>query len=179
MTGASSALRLRTAHTSALDGATLAATRALLRDVFGAELTDDDVEHCLGGIHALAHEHGELVGHAAVVQRRMLHGGRTLRAGYVEGVAVRADRRRRGVGGALMRALDPVLPTFHLAALCGTDAGIAFYEALGWQPWRGALSALTPAGIVPSDELVHVRPLAVALDLDGELTCDWREGELW
>ena len=35
-------------------------------------VTDDDWEHGLGGIHALAYEDDELVGHASVVQRRLL-----------------------------------------------------------------------------------------------------------
>jgi aminoglycoside 2'-N-acetyltransferase I len=35
----------------------------------------------------------ELVGHGAVVMRRLLHDAQALRTGYVEGVAVRADRR--------------------------------------------------------------------------------------
>ena len=60
-------------------------------------------------MHALVWEDGELVGHAALVQRRLLHGGRALRAGYVEGVGVRPDRQRRGHGAALMAALERVL----------------------------------------------------------------------
>src|ERR687888_2374798 len=87
---------LRVAHTADLDGATLAAARALLDDVFDGELTDDDWDHGLGGIHALAFEDGELVGHAAVVQRRLLYGGRALRAGYVEAGGGGAPRPPRG-----------------------------------------------------------------------------------
>src|SRR5689334_17170106 len=45
---------IRTAHTSALDNATLRAARALLEVAFDGELTAEDWEHCLGGIHALA-----------------------------------------------------------------------------------------------------------------------------
>ena len=83
---------VRTAHTSDLDVATLEAARALLDDVFD-DMTEEDWEHSLGGVHALAWEGDELVGHASVIQRRLLHGGRALRTGYVEGVGVRADRR--------------------------------------------------------------------------------------
>ncbi|HEY3021276.1 MAG TPA: GNAT family N-acetyltransferase, partial [Solirubrobacteraceae bacterium] len=97
---------VRTAHTADLDPATLGAARALLDAVFADDMSDHDWEHALGGVHALAWEDGELVGHASVVQRRLLHGGRALRTGYVEGVAVRPDRRRRGHGGALMAALE-------------------------------------------------------------------------
>src|SRR5919206_1915469 len=100
---------VRTVHTADLDRATLAAARALLYEVFAGDMEDQDWEHALGGVHALAFDDGELVGHASVVQRRLLHRGRALRAGYVEGVAVRADRRRRGHGAALMAALERVI----------------------------------------------------------------------
>jgi aminoglycoside 2'-N-acetyltransferase I len=49
----------------------------------------------LGGNHTLVIEDDELIGHASVVKRRMLHGGKALPSGYIEGVAVRGDRRRR------------------------------------------------------------------------------------
>ena len=88
-------ISVRTAHTAQLDPGTLADARSLLYAAFD-DMTEDDWEHSLGGIHALAYEGGELAGHAAVVQRRLLHGGRALRAGYVEGVGVRAEYRRRG-----------------------------------------------------------------------------------
>jgi aminoglycoside 2'-N-acetyltransferase I len=175
---------VRTAHTADLDAATLDAARALLDDVFrDDEMTADDWEHSLGGIHALACEDGELVGHASVVQRRLLHGGRALRAGYVEGVGVRPDRQRRGHGAAMMQALERVIRgAYDLGALGATDEAARFYEALGWQQWRGPTSAITPAGVVRTpdeDGGIYVLPLAHPLDLSGELTCDWRDGEVW
>ncbi|MFD0891946.1 aminoglycoside 2'-N-acetyltransferase, partial [Streptosporangium algeriense] len=65
---------VRTAHTSELDTATLGTAKRLLVEVFDGDLSDDDWEHALGGVHALAWRGTELVGHASVVQRRMLHG---------------------------------------------------------------------------------------------------------
>ena len=100
---------LRTAHTADLDPEELSASRALLYDVFGDELEESDWEHALGGVHALIWEGDELVGHASVVMRRMLHDGRALRCGYVEAVAVRADHQRRGHGGTLMEAVERVI----------------------------------------------------------------------
>ena len=174
---------IRTAHTAQLDDATLAAARALVEQAFAGEFDAHDWEHALGGMHALAFADGELVGHASVVQRRLLHAGRALRTGYVEGVGVRADHRRRGLGATLMAALDPVLRGgYELGALGATDAAQRLYAAAGWQPWRGPLSALTPAGIVrtpDADGAVYVLALGVALDLDAELTCDWRDGDVW
>lgn len=170
------------AHTGQFDAATRDAAQALLWAAFD-DLDETDWEHCLGGMHALAHEGPALVGHAALVQRRLLHGGRVLRAGYVEGVAVAAGSRRRGHGTAMMAALEGLARgAYDVVALGSTDEGEALYAGRGWLRWRGPTSALTPDGIVRTaddDGGVWVLPLRAALDLDGELTCDWREGDVW
>ncbi len=175
-------MRISAAHTADLATETLDRARALLFDVFD-HMTDEDWDHALGGIHALAWLDDELVGHACVIQRRLLHQGSALRTGYVEGVAVRTDLRRQGYGRALMAALDPyVQDGYDLGALSASDAGRVFYAALGWQVWRGPLSALTPAGIIRTpDEQggVYVLPGPVPVNLDAELTCDWRDGDVW
>jgi aminoglycoside 2'-N-acetyltransferase I len=171
-----------TAHTADMDGETRAAARALLYGAFD-DMTEHDWEHALGGIHALAWDGDDLVGHASVVQRRLMHGGRPLRTGYVEGVAVRADRRREGIGSAMMEKLERVIrAAFDVGALGASDEGAALYAARGWLRWIGPTSALTPSGIIrtPEDDgYVFVLPVAVELDLNDELTCDWREGDLW
>jgi aminoglycoside 2'-N-acetyltransferase I len=174
---------VQTLHTADLSPETLDAAQALLRDVFGDELTAEDWEHALGGVHALAFEDGELVGHGSVVQRRLLHGGQALRTGYVEGVAVRADRRRRGHGTAVMRALERVIRAAYLVGALGTtDEAASLYAGLGWRRWPGPLSALTPDGVqrTPDEEGgVYVLEVACELDFSGELTCDWRDGDVW
>ncbi len=173
---------LRTAHTADLDAGTRTAARALLYDVFD-DMTDDDWEHALGGVHALVWEGTELIGHASVIQRRLLTGGRALRAGYVEGVGVRADRRGRGYGAAMMDELERVIRNaYDLGALGATDEAAAFYAARGWQLWQGPSSALTPDGIVRTkddDGAIYVFPLQVPLDLSTGLTCGWRGGDVW
>jgi aminoglycoside 2'-N-acetyltransferase I len=176
--------RVRTAHTAELDRATLGAARALLDAVFGKdEMTDHDWDHALGGVHALVWEGDELIGHASVVQRRLLHGGRALRTGYVEGVGVRADRRRRGHGAMMMEALERVVRgAYELGALSAADEAAAFYTSLGWKRWEGPTSALTPTGTrrtEQDDGGVYVLPVTARLDLSGGLTCDWRDGEVW
>jgi aminoglycoside 2'-N-acetyltransferase I len=174
---------LLVAHTGDLDPATLERAHAMLVAAFEGDFAADDWEHSLGGMHAIAWDDGELVGHAALIQRRLVHGDRALRAGYVEGVGVRADWRRRGVGAALMEPLERLLRgAFDLGALGATDDGARLYQARGWQRWRGPLFALTPGGIVRTaadDGGVYVLPLGAPLDLDGELTCDWRDGDVW
>lgn len=176
-------ISVRTAHTAELDTATLRAARALLDDVFEGDMSDHDWEHSLGGVHAVIWDGHELVGHASVVQRRLLHCGRALRAGYIEGVGVRADQRRRGHGAAMMEALERVVRgAYEVGALGATDEAADFYAARGWKLWQGPTSALTPTGIARTereDGSVYVLPVAVPLDLSGELTCDWRDGDVW
>jgi aminoglycoside 2'-N-acetyltransferase I len=174
---------VRLAHTADLDRGTLEAARRLLDQAFEGDMSDDDWEHALGGVHALAWEDDELVGHASVVQRRLIHGGRSLRTGYVEGVGVRADRRRRGLAGAMMDALERVIRgAYELGALSASEGAIELYAGRGWQRWRGPTSVLTPTGISRTEDDdggVYVLPVAPPLDLDGELICDWRDGDVW
>ncbi|MGP4021570.1 GNAT family N-acetyltransferase [Saccharopolyspora sp. 5N708] len=174
---------VRAAHTADLDDATLQAARALLYDVFD-DMTEHDWEHCLGGVHALAWDDGALIGHGAVVQRRLLHAGRALRTGYIEGVGVRADHRRRGVGAMLMAELERVVRgAYELGALGASEEGMAFYAARGWQPWQGPTSILTPTGFrrtADEDGYIFVLPVTAPLDRTADLaTCDWRDGEVW
>jgi len=174
---------LQVAHTADLGVPALEQARALLFGVFEGDLGEHDWEHALGGVHALLWEGTELVAHASVVQRRMVHDGRAWRTGYVEAVGVRADRRRRGYGGAVMAPLERVIrEAYEVGALGATDEAIPFYRSRGWSCWRGPLSALTPSGVTPTPEEaggIFVLEVSAPLDLDGELTCDWRDGDVW
>ncbi|MFG1806036.1 GNAT family N-acetyltransferase [Streptomyces sp. NPDC049040] len=177
---------VRTLHTADLTPGLRGAIRRLLDGAFAGhadgDFTDADWDHTLGGLHTLVLEGDEPIGHSAVVQRRLLHGGRALRAGYVEAVAVRADRRRRGHGATVMAAAERIIRgSYDLGALGSSDEATGFYAARGWQVWAGRTSALTPGGILPTPDVdgwIHVLPVA-AIDLGGELTCDWRDGDVW
>jgi aminoglycoside 2'-N-acetyltransferase I len=170
-------------HTSAAGPAALAAAYGLLEEVFEGDFGAADWEHSLGGMHAFAWVGDALVGHGSVVQRRMLHNGRALRCGYVEGVGVRADQRRRGHGGAVMAALESVIRSaYDLGALGSTELGEPFYRSRGWLAWTGPLSALTPTGLRDTPEeqgAIYVFPGVIPLDLSAPLTCDWRDGDVW
>jgi aminoglycoside 2'-N-acetyltransferase I len=173
---------LRTAHTAGLGSAEKAAIRRLMDAAFG-DVSDDTFDNVLGGMHALVLEDGELIGHGSVVQRRLLHVGRALRTGYIEGVAVRADRRRQGHGALLMAALERVVRSaYQLGALGASPDGSRLYASRGWQLWRGPSSAMTPDGIrrtADTDGIIYVLPVSVPVDVSGQLTCDWRPGALW
>jgi len=179
------------AHTAQLDPALLRAAGAMVRAAFAqsraggvtGSFDDEDWDHALGGVHALVHDGGELVAHGSVVQRRFLHAGRSWRVGYVEAVAVAAAARRRGHGATVMAALEEVVRrAYDVGGLSATDDGAPLYRSRGWQLWRGPTAVLAPGGKVPTPEedgSVYVLPGAVPFDLDGELVCDWRDGDLW
>ncbi|MCO1576229.1 GNAT family N-acetyltransferase [Crossiella sp. SN42] len=173
----------RVLHTADLDAPTRRDLRALLDLAFDGEFPDEDWEHCLGGLHALLYSGDTLIGHAAVVQRQLLHQGRTLRTGYVEGVAVHPAHQRRGHGGTLMAPLERIIRHgYQLGALGAAQDAQPLYRRRGWLPWLGTTAALTPEGILPTPEeteAVHVLPVDAALDRTGLLTCDWRDGDLW
>ncbi|MDQ1025912.1 aminoglycoside 2'-N-acetyltransferase I [Streptomyces umbrinus] len=176
-------IRLRTAHTADLAPAELRAVRTLLDDAFEGDFSDEDWDHGLGGMHALVHDGSGLAAHGSVVMRRVLHRGRSLRTGYVEAVAVRADVRRTGLGGQIMAALEEVVDrAYALGALSASDEGAALYTARGWQVWRGRISALGPDGIVPlpdEEGTTFIRPASAGpLDPSRGLTFDWRDGDV-
>lgn len=157
--------------------------RSLLDEAFGERFDDLDFEHGLGGIHAAVYDGTELIGHGSVVMRRMLNGGRGVRTGYVESVAVRADRRRGGVGDAVMSALERVIRGgYELGALGASEAGAALYTSRGWSLWSGTSAVLSPAGIIPTPDMdggIYVLPVSVELDSAQPLVCDWRNGDVW
>ncbi|MGX1881445.1 GNAT family N-acetyltransferase [Streptomyces sp. NPDC055287] len=171
-----------TVHTADLEPAALDEIRGLLDAAFDGDFGEDDWDHTVGGIHAcLRDEHG-LAAHGSVIQRRVLHGGRSLRVGYVEGVAVRADRRREGLGGRVMEALERVIDrAYVLGALSASDDGAALYAGRGWEVWPGRIAALGPSGVVPlpdEEGSTYLRPVTGLPDASDALIFDWRSGDV-
>lgn len=173
----------RLVHTSDLDGETRQNIRRMLVAAFDGNFTDDDWEHTLGGMHAVILYHGALIGHAAVVQRRLLYDGSALRCGYLEGVAVHENWRGQGLGHSVMDAAEQVIQgAYQLGALSASGEAAAFYQSRGWLAWHGPTSVLAPEGPARSpgdDGSVFVLPVEVNLDLDTALACDWRDGDAW
>jgi aminoglycoside 2'-N-acetyltransferase I len=173
----------RLVHTSDLDNETREDARRMVFEAFGGEFTDADWDHSLGGMHALICDHGTIIAHAAVVQRRLLYRDTSLRCGYIEGVAVREDWRGLGLARAVMDAMEQVLRgAYQLGALSVTEAGRSIYISRGWLQWQGPTSVLAPAGVTrtPDDDNgLFVLPVSVELDATAEITCDWRDGDVW
>src|SRR3712207_5849997 len=74
-------------HTAQLAAASLETARLMVQLAFvenraagePGSFTDEDWDHALGGMHALAYEGEDLVAHGSVIQRRFLHAGRSWR----------------------------------------------------------------------------------------------------
>lgn len=167
-------LTARLVHTADLDAETREGARRMVIDA-------------LGGMHALICQHGALIAHGAVVQRRMIYADTVLRCGYIEAVAVREDARGQGLAMAVMDALEQVLRgAYQLGALSSSEAGRHLYISRGWLPWLGATSVLAPAGVTRTpddDRSLFVMPVGLPdgmeFDTTAELTCDWRAGDVW
>lgn len=178
---------LRRAATAELTADELEALRSFLGEAFGDDpeevFRDEDWEHTLGGIHVIAAEDGAILAHAAVVERTIHVGERPLRTGYVEAVATRVDRRREGLGRAVMTDAAAIIRAGYELGMLGTGVQ-AFYERLGWRVWRGPSAVRTSAGLVPSPDedgylMVLDTPTTPDLDPAAQISCEWRPGDSW
>jgi aminoglycoside 2'-N-acetyltransferase I len=175
---------LRRVASADLSTAELTALRRLLDEAFGDRFDDSDWYHSLGGYHVLAIEDRDPLAHAAVVERTLIAGGQSLRTGYVEVVATRPDRRRRGLAALVMREAGRIIQGYQLGGLSDGSGVQGFYERLGWEHWQGPTLVAAPGGPVRTADdddtvLVLRTPTTGDLDLTAPLTCDWRQGDVW
>ncbi|MDQ3385136.1 MAG: GNAT family N-acetyltransferase [Actinomycetota bacterium] len=169
--------------TSAAAAEHLGQVWALLDEAFGADFSEDDWAHCLGGTDVVLLDGAMVVTHAAVMSRTLEVGGRPLRTGYVEGVATRRGREGAGFATLVMTEVDALIrDRFELGALSTERHG--FYERLGWERWRGPTAVRSPSGLIRTEEeddgvlVLRFGPSA-ALDLRAPITCAARPGDAW
>lgn len=175
---------LRIAHTADLTAADHDAIWELLVDAFKGDVTREDYyDHAVGGLHVVSYDGDDLIGHASVIMRRLVHQGRALRAGYVEAVAVRTDRQRQGHGAALMDSAERIVrDAYELGALGTSDEGIPFYRARGWLQWQGTASVISADGVRQTPEeapYLYVLPVSADIDVTADLACYSRPGDDW
>ncbi len=169
-------------HSSQLTPATLQSVLALCEAAY-AEPLAQEFRNVGPGLHALGTVGDTLVTHAMLVNRTLIVDGHTsLHAAYVELVATHPAYQRRGCGSSIMRALVARMQGHDIAAL--SPAVPDFYQALGWEQWRGPLSVRDHAGEQPSDAEEQVMILRLpktpaSLDLDAPLSVEWRPGDAW
>ena len=173
---------LQVGHTAEFPRSALAKARELLFVVFD-DMAEDDWQHSLGGMHTMVFDGDAIVGHASVVQRRLIHLDTPLRTGYVEGVGVHPTLQGRGIGGRMMAELEPIINrAYEIGALGASDAAVDFYRNRGWVRWQGRSYALTPNGVVRTpdeDDGIFVWPSGHPINIEGDITCDWRDGDVW
>ena len=180
-----SAPRVRSAVGSDLAPPLVEELRTLLDAAFEGRFEDTDWAHALDGRHVWVEVGGRVVAHGSLVTRTLWHHERPLRAGYVEAVGVAPDQQGRGRAAAVMEALEASAGDHDVLALSSSEVGLGFYLRRGWVPWRGPTGVRAPHGDEPTPEddgAVLLRPGRVplaALDLDADLWCDWREGDVW
>jgi aminoglycoside 2'-N-acetyltransferase I len=175
--------RLRVLADADVPARTLAGIRRFLVAAFEGDFTDEDWEHTRGGWRVVAHEGSSAVSHAAVVPRRIIVADRAFRTGYLEGVATRPERQRRGLGSEVIaRATELVRERFELGAL---STGVpALYERFGWERWRGPSFVLDGAERIrtPGEDaglmVLRCGPSA-GIELTGPITCERRPGDDW
>jgi len=180
-------VRLRRVLTTDLTASEITIIRALLVTAFGSDeeerFDDDDWNHALGGVHFVLNVDGEIVCHAAVVERELHVGNQPLRTGYVEAVATAVGSQGAGLGSIVMADVTTYIrERFELGAL-GTGRQ-HFYERLGWLRWEGPAFVRTADGPrrTPDEEgyiLVLPTPSSPDLDMAASISCDWRPGDVW
>jgi aminoglycoside 2'-N-acetyltransferase I len=144
---------------------------------------DVDWDHALGGTHFVLEADGEIVSHAAVVDRELQLDGKPVRTGYVEAVGTAVDRQGAGLGSMVIADVTTYIrERFELGAL-GTGRH-HFYERLGWLTWKGPAFVRTAEGPrrTPDEEgyiLVLRTPSSPPFDLAASISCEWRPGDVW
>jgi aminoglycoside 2'-N-acetyltransferase I len=174
---------LHAASTAALSTSFLRDIRALLDIAFEGDFTDEDWDHAIGGVHVWLIGSGGLISHGSLVERTLMCSGQTLHVGYVEAVATAAPHRRKGHGAGVMKHIGELIRERCALGVLSTGTH-AFYETLGWENWRGPTFVDGPRGRerTPDDDsgvMILRTSRSPRLDLDGEIVCDWRLGDVW
>jgi aminoglycoside 2'-N-acetyltransferase I len=175
-------LRIDVLPTTALD----AAQRAMIVRLCSAAFAQDfgtlfDLIPASAS-HILARLNDTLIGHATWMPRWLQPAQQPpLRTAYVDAVAILPVYQQRGLGSRVMRHLAEQIQDYELGALATSD--VAFYAQLGWELWRGPLSARLDQGIQPTpNEQVMILRLPKTppdLDLSLSLSIEWRAGSVW
>lgn len=151
-----------------------------LKEIYG-EYSEGDFSTCLGGLHIIAYENNEIVGHGALIQRQLVVNGKPLKAGYVESMAVRSDKQRQGIGKLLMLEINQLIKmTYQIGALSQSEEGEGLYLNSGWIKMKPPFYEFTINGIEKSDEIsVMIYDLTNMLNVVSKLIIDCRIGDSW
>lgn len=174
---------LHAASTAALSPSFLHDIRTLLDLAFEGDFTDEGWDHAIGGINVWLIGSRGLISHGSLVERTLVCSGQTLHVGYVEAVATAAAHRRKGHGATVMKHIAELIRERYQLGVLSTGTH-AFYKTLGWENWRGPTFVDGPCGRERTlgddgDVMILRTSRSPRLDLDGEIVCDWRLGDVW
>ena len=175
---------LRQVRSALLAASQLRDLRALLDGAFDGDFSDDDWAHALGGTHIWIEGPDGIVSHGALVERTLVCSGHVVvRVGYVEAIATAPTHRRRGHASDVLGHINELIRERYVLGALSTGTP-QFYEALGWERWRGPTFANGPHGLerTPDDDggiLILRTPRSPGLDLDSDIVADWRAGDVW
>jgi aminoglycoside 2'-N-acetyltransferase I len=185
--------RLRRVRSRELSSDELSALRALFGEAWppghaDGGFSDEDWAHAFGGLHLIVEDDGRIVSHGSVVPRRLMTQGRSWRTGYVEAVSTRPHLQRHGFASMVMREATAFIDEEYELGALGTSLP-GFYSRFGWVVWAGPTSAMprdgdsggAPARTPDEDGavMVHLTARSARIDITGELTSDWRPGDVW
>jgi aminoglycoside 2'-N-acetyltransferase I len=179
-------IRIRVVPSAGLSSTEWSTLTALCIAAFD-EPWDDYWESIGPGVHVLAENARRgIVAHAAIVDRLLYPGDLTLRAGYVEAVAVWPDLQRSGLGTQVMDVINQMIDEEYELGALGTGHH-GFYARRGWVAWQGPTSIRERDGTLKrspdedGDIMVRLTPSTPpGLDVSLPIAVDWRPGgEVW
>ncbi len=174
----------QTKHTSQLSSVEKEQIYQLLFQVFKQGFSREDFDHTLGGMHILAYDNHQLIGHVAIVQRSVIVDCSPFRIGYLEGLGVAEAYRRQGIGRKLMEQSSEIIVNSHdFGLLSASEEGLPLYQSLGWKIWTGELYESNRESYQRSfdDEgsvLFWAAP-SQSIAATSPLYCDYRSGDQW
>jgi aminoglycoside 2'-N-acetyltransferase I len=174
---------LHAASSAALGSSFLQDVRSLLDTAFEGGFSDEDWQHTIGGVHVWLIGSCGVISYGSLIERTLVCSGRTLRVGYVESVATAAAHRRSGYGSTVMKHIGELIRARYALGALSTGTH-AFYETLGWERWRGPTFVDSPRGRCRTPDydgaiMILRTPRSPSVDLDGDIVCDWRLGDVW
>jgi len=140
------------------------------------------IDQFVDPVHVLGYWGEKLVCHALLITRFLEPEGLPqLQTAYVEAVATHPNYRCRGFASAIMRKLVEEIQDFDIAGLA--PFSVDYYAKLGWKLWRGAMFERKDDVLIASDlserVMIYRLPKTPLLDLDAEISIEWRVGEVW
>nr|WP_314265118.1 GNAT family N-acetyltransferase [uncultured Moellerella sp.] len=174
----------QTKHTSQLSSVEKEQIYQLLFQVFEQGFSREDFDHTLGGIHILAYDNHQLIGHVAIVQRSVIVDCSPFRIGYLEGLGVAEAYRRQGIGRKLMELSSEIIAnSYDFGLLSASEEGLPLYQSLGWKIWTGELYESNRESYQRSfDDEGSVLFWAASsqnIAATSPLYCDYRSGDQW